>query len=105
MNKLLVCLFLVGNVCTAHATSFNCKAAKSPDEKTVCGDTVLGLLDSEMSQKYKKIINKLSGKEKDSAIDGQTGWIAERKDCKRNVYCLRKLYVERINELDKALKK
>ncbi len=105
MKKAILTLLLLGNVFVVQAASFDCNKAKSQDEKSICKDRVLSLLDTEMSRKYNEILKHLNKKDRENSIDGQNGWLIERKNCGSNTYCLRKLYVEQINNMDEASKR
>ena len=46
--------------CSAHAQSFNCRYAKTPDEVAICGDPRLSQLDERMSRRFFTLRNELS---------------------------------------------
>ncbi len=80
-----------------HAASFNCKKAGTFIEHTICGDAKLSKLDEELAKAYKKAKNNT---DKDALKKEQRQWIkTKRKSCK-DVNCLRKVYTERIDELN-----
>ena len=44
----------------AHAASFDCKAAKTPTEKAICGSPKLSALDEKLAQDYERALHALS---------------------------------------------
>ncbi|WP_415408136.1 lysozyme inhibitor LprI family protein [Sulfurovum sp. CS9] len=80
-----------------HAASFDCKKAGTFIEHTICGEAKLSKLDEELARAYKKAKNNT---DKDALKKEQRQWIkTKRKSCK-DVQCLRKVYAERVDELN-----
>ena len=54
------CLALLFATAGAHAASFDCKAAKTPTEKAICGSPKLSALDERLAQDYERALHALS---------------------------------------------
>lgn len=84
-----------------HATSFDCRKARTPDEVAICNHHDLSLLDTEMGAlwfTYRQLpfLMGMSGERRDDAGT----FLSKRAACGPRVACLRELYRER----NKALK-
>lgn len=93
---LMITIFLASHV---YAASFDCGKAKSKVEKAICSDNELGALDSQMAVAYKNALTTHPLPEYMRAR--QRDWLALNSGCdpKNFVACLRKGYIERINQL------
>ncbi len=80
-----------------NAASFNCKKAGTFIEHTICGDDKLSKLDEDLAKAYKKARKNGDAK---AIKKEQRKWLkTTRKSCK-NVKCLRKVYAQRVDELN-----
>ncbi len=97
-SKILISILSVSVTFGAlQAASFNCKKAGTFIEHTICGDAKLSKLDEKLAKAYKKAKNNT---DKDALKKEQRQWIrTKRKSCK-DVACLRKVYTERVDELN-----
>ena len=57
MNKFFFALSLYCVAASSIAASFNCEKANTVNEKTICADSELSLLDEKLSEVYKKALN------------------------------------------------
>jgi uncharacterized protein YecT (DUF1311 family) len=84
---------------------FDCNKAKSPVEKTICGDEVLKMLDSEMTAAFSRWV-RLTG---DEARNDQRRWLKARdssctdKDKKLDAGCLQDMTRSRVRYLHNRL--
>lgn len=64
----------------AHAASFDCKKARSEDEKAVCASPELSRLDDDMAAAYKAALGLMSGDNKRVALfrKDQADWVKDR---------------------------
>lgn len=106
---LAILAFGVSPVLPAHAASFDCARARTADERAVCADPRLSMLDSEMGAlwyAYSRIpmLMGANGARHDEA----QRFLADRAACGRNGACLARLYVARNaglrREIDWALR-
>jgi uncharacterized protein len=91
---------------TAHAASFNCKAAsaKKCPEKNICSSADLSSLDDKMGQLYTKWRGGQKSQDSvEAARDEQTYWLSVRDKCGCNEVCLIDAYDGRVRELAKAV--
>ncbi len=83
-----------------HAASFNCNAAKTQTEHTICDTRSLNDADVKMATTY-NIIKKLVPMGTRSVIqDQQVKWLHLRDDCRDNVNCLTDVYKMRQQKLE-----
>ena len=75
------------------AQSFDCRRATRADERTICGSEVLSQLDRSLSALY-------ALRKSDQAVArDQRLWLSTRAECNADVGCLRKAYLDRLEEL------
>jgi uncharacterized protein len=88
----------------AHAASFDCSKATTPDEKAVCADPALSNLDTEMATLYsvRMEIPMLMGA-KGAAQDEQVDFLATRGQCGADTTCLTNAYNARIGVLNQTI--
>ncbi|MFG1413952.1 hypothetical protein V5G24_22890 [Xanthobacter sp. VTT E-85241] len=80
----------------AAAASFDCAAAKAPDEKAVCATRSLNDLDVKMATQY-AIVTRLVGMGRRGDLqDQQRAFLKQRAACGSNVACIAKAYQDRI---------
>lgn len=93
----------------AHAASFDCKAAKTPTERAICGSPKLSALDERLAKDYQRAAQALSPAGAAQLKESQRSWLrfASRvcapRDAKRNgekpAECLEGEYARRIERL------
>ena len=74
------------------AASFNCQRAVTSVEKLVCDDSVLSVLDSQLTAHYKEALNQENAR--GALVASQKKWILERNKC-TSVECLKFSYRQR----------
>ena len=83
----------------AQAASFPCEKAKTPVEKTICGNQELSTLDEHLGRYYSAARSAL--KSADSClVSDQRNWLRTQRDVCGDAGCLRKVYLQRLAELD-----
>ena len=100
IKKLMSLLFFTLIPTLVQAQSFDCRSAKRLDEVAICQNQDLAELDIQMSNAYFRLLNSLTGSDRDQLRSQQIEWLGERQDCGDDLDCLRTVYEERINELD-----
>lgn len=85
----------------AQAASFDCKKARSEEEKAVCASPELSKLDEDMAAAYKATLALMAGDNKRIALfrKDQVDWVKERGRCGDTVPCLKDEYARRIRWL------
>jgi len=91
---------LLGFSMSVKAASFDCAVTLNKTEKVICSNTVLNLLDEQLSKYYSMHSKELTKVEKSNLISKQREWLRERNNsCGSNVDCLVLIYASRIQEL------
>lgn len=88
---------------SASAQSFNCEDRLSRDEQAICDSRVLSRLDVEMSEVFQEVLAGSRESERRQIQDEQRDWISARRSCGERASCLKRLYLDRISELEDAL--
>ena len=88
-------------VSAAQAASFDCKKARSEEEKAICANAELSKLDEDLAAAYKAALGLMSGDTKRIALfrKDQAEWVKERGRCGGTVSCLKSEYASRIRWL------
>jgi uncharacterized protein len=86
-------------VSSAHAQSFNCRYARTPDEVTICEDARLSALDEHLSRRFFRLRDSLYGSDRARLDSDQTIWLNARHRCGSNPACIAASYRARIAEL------
>lgn len=88
----------------AHAASFDCNKAATPDEIAICADPGLSNLDTVMATLYgvRMEIPMLMGA-RGAAQDEQRAWLSSRAACGGNTACLQSAYQSRIAALQQII--
>ena len=108
MKNKFYSLYLLGAMLlvnlSAHAASFDCKKARSFQEKTICSDPQLSALDEQLGASYKDAIERSGAKK--ILVLWQRAWLkySEYSDCK-NAQCLIQETSKRIAVLDSVAAK
>lgn len=89
-------LFMVLPV-VAYAAGFDCAKATSDAEKSVCADTGLSRLDSDLAAAWKRALS--TGTDVDAMKTSQRDWLKQRDICGRDTQCLTDRYRERLAAL------
>jgi uncharacterized protein len=86
---------------TAHAASFNCAKAKTPDEKAICASRSLSELDVKMATLWgvRMQVPMLMGS-RGAAQDEQLQFLADRGACGAKAACIGSVYQSRIDALN-----
>jgi uncharacterized protein YecT (DUF1311 family) len=78
------------------ATSFDCSRASHDDESAICHDAGLAAMDRRLAQLYSAAMNTISDPE--SLRHAESDWIIVRRQCGKDLDCLRRAYGERIGQ-------
>jgi uncharacterized protein YecT (DUF1311 family) len=91
-----VCLWLLLGS-PANATSFACAKARTLQEKLICSDDGLGVLDDQLAQTYKQSL--AGSADNASEKRSQMRWLVDVRDKCVSADCLRKVYTARLSAL------
>ena len=69
------CLALLFATAGAHAASFDCKAAKTSTEKTICGSPKLSALDEKLARDYERALHALGPAGAARLKESQRSWL------------------------------
>jgi uncharacterized protein len=83
----------------AHAQSFNCNYARTPDEVLICQDQTLISLDEQLAELYFAFHNRAYAWRQSKLEHEQANWLRWRMSCGRDYSCVRQAYEGRIAEL------
>ncbi|MBW8881143.1 MAG: hypothetical protein JF615_06880 [Asticcacaulis sp.] len=83
----------------AHAASFDCGKAKTPDEKTICRNRVLSDADVRMATLCEVNTRVVMMGARGDMQDAQKAWLAERHKCGASFKCLVASYDKRTKQL------
>jgi uncharacterized protein len=83
----------------AHAQSFSCRSAKTPDEIAICQNKVLSQLDEQMVTLFLARRAALSESQQALLTAQQQSWLRDRMTCAADVSCIENAYRKRINQL------
>jgi uncharacterized protein len=101
---LLICC---STTVVAHAASFDCKKASTPQEKAICGSPDLSAADDRMAAAYKNLLSGIPADMVSDVRSEQREWVKGlAKDCAddgKMVECLGKKYKTRIEVLQGML--
>lgn len=81
----------------SHAASFDCEKAVGGIEKTICLDSEVSDLDSNLGRLYYSLKGKSS-----SIVEDQKNWLKNTRNKCENIDCLRSVYAARISYLKNA---
>ena len=107
MRRLIPALVLTA-VCAAvaapaSAASFDCRKARSSDEKAVCANRDLNDQDVRMDQLYGITRHLVPMGGRGAIMDDQRAWLQARKNCGGNQACLARSYDNRIRQLNTVM--
>lgn len=86
----------------ALAAGMDCTKAASAVEKTICANTALYELDTQMGGAYRSLV-KVSPQAQTELRTAQRNWLKSRDQCAENVDCLNQSYRERVQSLQTQL--
>jgi S1-C subfamily serine protease len=89
----------------ANSASFDCRAAKHPNEKLICQSAELSALDDRMVDLYNKLYELLGNRDRQEIKESQRSWLKERLDCDDDFLCTKRAYTERIERLSSVYAK
>ena len=84
----------------AEAQSFNCRYARTADERVICDRPNLSHLDERLSRRYQRAYNGAEPGMKRRLERQQAAWLQSRHNCGDNARCIRRHYEVRIGELE-----
>ncbi len=99
MRLCLVGIISLVLVSSAHAQSFNCRYARTPDEVAICESARLSALDERLSGRFFRLRDSLYGPDRARLDRSQAGWLSARQQCGSDRACLGAAYRARLAEL------
>jgi uncharacterized protein len=87
----------------ASAASFDCRKARTADEKAICANRDLNDQDVRMDQLYNITRHLVPMGGRDAIMDQQYRWLKARRTCGANQACLARSYNQRIAELNTVM--
>ena len=79
--------------------TFDCVAGDYPDERTICNNNELMVLDQTLRALYIGVRNRLSPDKQKILADDERAWVEKRHACNTDVACIRAAYQTRIKIL------
>lgn len=107
MRRLIPVLVLAA-VCAAGAVpataaSFDCRKARTADEKAICANRDINDQDVRVDQLYGITRHLVPMGGRGAIMDDQRAWLQARKQCGANQACLRRSYDKRLGELNTVM--
>lgn len=104
----LIAAFVLTAVCAAGAmpaaaASFDCRKARTADEKAICANRDLNDQDVRMDQLYGITRHLVPMGGRGAIMDDQRDWLQARKRCGGNQTCLARSYDNRIRQLNTVM--
>ena len=99
MRLRLFALVSLSLVSSAHAQSFNCRYARTPDEVAICQDARLSTLDERLSNRFFRLRDSLPGPDRARLDREQTAWLSARHRCGSDRACVADAYLSRLSDL------
>jgi uncharacterized protein len=101
----IVAVFQILNASVTHAQQpgFDCAAATTVDEITICGNAALSQLDRQLETLYVALRENLTLGNRTALRDTQRFWLQKRNACGQNTQCIANLYRGRIPQLQALL--
>jgi uncharacterized protein len=84
----------------AGAQSFDCRAARYPDELTICRESELARLDQQLATLYHRQIGNLAPEHRDQFQRHEIYFLNARRRCGEDSRCIELSYRNRIRELE-----
>ena len=107
MRRLISALVLTA-VCAAvavpaAAASFDCRKARTADEKAICANRDINDQDVRVDQLYGITRHLVPMGGRGAIMDDQRSWLQARKQCGASQACLRRSYDKRLGELNTVM--
>ena len=99
----LAVLIVLTGAKNLDAQSFNCRYAHHRDEKLICKDPGLAILDEELASVYRRLILRLPRGEGERLDRDEEAFVVARRHCGKQRACIEQKYRDRIRELEQAL--
>jgi uncharacterized protein len=102
VRTLMVLTLLGASMVAAKAADYaplDCTKARSPTEKTICGNYALGQAEARMATLYEWTTQLVAMGQRGAIQDDQRVFIEEREQCKAQTACILGLYDRRIDKL------
>ena len=90
-------LMILGGLASANAADFDCSKASSTQEKLICNDNSLGVLDDQLAQIYKERMTHTRDREAEK--QKQIRWLVDVRGKCSSKDCLREAYTRRLATL------
>jgi uncharacterized protein len=101
MKTLLVATAIaLATAMPAHAQSFNCNYAKTPDEVLICQSPKLSELDQKLATLYFDLLHGFDFRTQQRLKAAQSVWLHRRMACGYDAYCIERVYRSRIDDLE-----
>src|SRR5260370_9513093 len=84
----------------AGAQSFDCRAARYPDELTICRESDLARLDQQLATLYHRQMGNLAQEQRDQFQRHEIYFLNARRRCGADSRCIELSYRNRIRELE-----
>jgi uncharacterized protein len=109
MRRLIPALVLTA-VCAAGAApataaSFDCRKARTADEKAICAERSLNDKDVRMDVLYGINRHTLAMGGRGALMDRQQQWLRDRRACGARKACLNRTYDQRLGELENGMQR
>lgn len=98
MKNYIALMLFASATSLAHSASFDCTVAATAIEKTICSDSRLSDLDTELNQSYKKLLS--TSTNPDFLKSDQREWLATVRNKCQDTACLGQAYTDRIARLE-----
>ncbi|HQR88404.1 MAG: hypothetical protein B7Z44_14955 [Caulobacter sp. 12-67-6] len=90
---------------SASAASFDCRKARTADEKAICAERSLNDKDVRMDVLYGVNKRTLAMGGRGALMDQQRDWLRDRRACGGNKACLNRAYDRRLGDLEKSMER
>src|ERR1051325_2405112 len=87
----------------AAAQSFDCRAARQPDELAICQDPDLARLDQQLAMLYRRGVGNLAEEQREQFQRHEVFFLNARRRCGENSHCVAVSYRNRIHELQSMI--
>lgn len=106
----LIAAFVLAAACAAGAgpaaaASFDCRKARTADEKAICANRDLNDQDVRLDQLYGITRHLVPMGGRGAIMDDQRAWLSARKACGGNQACLARSYDNRIRQLNTVMER
>ena len=88
---------------TAQAQSFDCRAARTTDEITICENGQLARLDQQLATTYRRSVDALGDDQRQAFQQNEVAFINAHRRCGEDDRCIAQSYRNRIQELQNLL--